>query len=308
MWIIEHDDRNMYFCWWASKSLKSRCWDDDIVKKSYFGIDIDIREDIRKLTWEIIRDNQLYWYIDAIQKILDDSDYGDYDYVVSSWNWVHIYYTWEPKAFDNAVYKTAVNRIYKDIDKLLLPLWVKTDKATSNISSLFRCPLTLNYSRVKKYNLDILPCFIYDVKESEWITFNSLEAIWHQIISEKEQQIEQRKEMLKQAAKKRKKDFDWEDIFEVVKDIPAYELFSRHTGMDLAKDWKNFISNKDWKYIGCFYNPEKNKIINIWTPHINSDQNSFWPFDYVMKEILGLDDCKDAIKETIEWFKSEYGF
>jgi hypothetical protein len=308
MWIIEHDDRNMYFCWWVKASVKTRCWDNDIVKKCYFWLDIDVRKDIWKITWEIISDNQLYWYIDEIQKILDASDYGDYEYVVASWNWVHIYYIGEPVAFKNEIYKSAVNRIYKDIDRLLIPLWFKTDKATSNVSSLFRCPLTLNYSRVSKYNLDLWPCFIYDVRKSDWITFNSLEAIWNQIASEKEQQIEERKKMLDKEIKKIKKEFKWDDVFTLVKNIPAHELFSKHTWILLAKDWKNFVSNKDWKYMGCFYNPEKNKIINIWTPHIMSDENSYWPFDYAMKEILGLSDCKESIKETIEWFKSEYGF
>lgn len=306
MSIMEHDKCNVYFCWGVKQELKWRCKDEDIVMKSYFWVDIDIREDIKKKTWEVISDNQLFWYIDAIQERLDNSDYGDYEYIVSSGNWVHIYYIWEPNKFKPEVYSAWVKRIYRDIDVLIKDLWLKTDKTTSNISSLFRCPLTINYWREVKYWLDIWPCFIYDKKDSSGITFDSLENIGIQAISEKEQEIEERKKMVELAAKKRKKDFEGNDVFEDIRRIPVHELFTRHTWIRLAWDWKNFISNKDNKYIGCFYSEEKNKLINTWTHHLQSDETSYSTFDYVMKEMLLLSNSKESIKKTIEWFRDNY--
>lgn len=308
MSIMEYDDRNMYFCWWVAKKTEWRCKDDDILLKNYFGLDIDIRKDIKEITWEVISDNQMYWYIDEIQKRLDVSDYWDYEYVLVSGNWVHIYYIWDPKKIGKDIYKAWVKRICRDIDDLIKDLWLKTDKATTNISSLFRCPATVNYWRQEKYWLDMWACFIYDVKDKLWETFNKLDAIWIQVLSEREQMIEDRKLMLEKEAKKRKKDFEGKDMFEFIKTIPAHELFSRHTWLALAKDWRNFISNKDWQYIWCFYSEDSNRIVNMWTHHLKSDEDSYSTFDYVMREILGLDNCKDSIKKTLEWFNKEYSF
>ncbi len=308
MSIMDHDDCDVYFVWGVNKNLKARCKDSDIVMKNYFWVDIDIRETIMKNMWEVISDNQLYWYIDAILERLDDSDYWDYEYVMASGNWVHIYYIWDHKQFKPENYKLAVNRIYKDIDIIIKDLNLKTDKATSNISSLFRCPLTLNYSRVRKYGLEVWPCFIYKVKESEWTTFNSLDQIAEQVLSEREQEREQRRKMIEKEAKKREKLEDWVNIFEEINKIPVHELFTRHTWLSLNRDWRNFVSSKDWKNIGCFYDENKNRLVNVWTWHLHSDESSHNTFDFVMKEILGLSNCKDAIKETIEWFKKEYWF
>lgn len=305
MSIMSYDECDVYFCWGVKKELKSRSKDTDIVSKKYFALDIDIRKDIMNLTWEVISDNQLYWYIDEIMKLLDSSDYADYEYVVASWNWVHIYYIWDSSEFDKVVYKAWVSRVCKDIDSIIAPLGLKTDKATTNISSLFRCPFTVNYGRQIKYNLELWPCFIYSVKESEWVTFNSLKSIWKQEIAEFEEKIKERKKIIAEQSKKNKKEFG-KDIIKEIKEIPVHELFTRQTGIELANDWKNFISNKDRKNIGCFYCESKNLIINVWTPHLASNESKYNTFDYCMKEILGLSQSSESVLKTIEWFQNEY--
>lgn len=295
---------NTYFVWWVDVKLKNRCKDIDIVEKKYFWVDIDIRKNIQTLTWEVISDNQLYGYIDEILKLLDESDYWDYDEVVMSWNWVHIYYIWTPRKFDKEIYKIAVWRIYADINEIIAPLWLKCDWATRNIASLFRCPGTANYWRQEKYNLPFWQCFVYKRQYGEWITFDSLEGIAAQELSEaKEREINNRQtyEIVKAQPKKD----DW-NVFEKINSIPANSIFSAYTWLQLARDWKNFISNKDGKYIGCFYNKDKNIIVNSWTHYLGSNENSYNTFNYVMREVLWLTHCKESIKETIEYFKNNY--
>ena len=294
-----------YFVGWVDVHKKTRCSDMDIVQKKYFALDIDIRQTIQWLTWEVISDNQLYGYIDEILRLLDASDFGDYDEVVMSWNGVHIYYIWEPRKFNKVVYRTWVNKICECIDEILAPLGLQTDKKVTNIASLLRCPWTANYKRQTKYGLDFGQAFVYKRQNGGGITFDSLEPLAAQVLLEDREKEINRKidfEVIKAQPKKN----DW-NVFEKINSIPVDSIFSAYTWIQLAMDWKNFISNKDGKYIGCFYNKDKNIIINSWTHYLGSNENSYNTFNYVMREVLWLTHCKDSIKETIEYFKTNYG-
>lgn len=293
-----------YFVGWVDAKLKKRCSDMDIVEKKYFAIDIDIRQAIKKLTWEVISDNQLYGYVDEILKLLDESDFGDYDEVVMSWNGVHIYYIWKARKFNKAIYSTWVNKIFECVDEIIAPLGLSTDKKVKNIASLFRCPWTVNYKRQDRYGLEQDICFVYKRQDGGWITFDSLEPLAAQVLSEnREKEINRKRdfEVIKVKPKK-----EWWDVFESINSIPVSSIFSSYTWLQLAMDWKNFISNKDWKYIGCFYSKDKNIIVNSWTHYLSSNENSYNTFNYVMKEILGLTHCKESINETIKYFKKNY--
>lgn len=295
---------DMYFCWWVDPKITKRCKDKDILAKKYFWVDIDIRKTIKDRTWEIISDNQLYWYIDEILNILDKSDFADYDEVVMSWNGVHIYYIWKSKQFTPELYKAWVSRIFMDIDELIAPLWLSTDKAVCNISSLFRCPATANYWRMSKYALDFWQAFVY--KRQEWWgwTFDSIEAIWEQVMFERKLLEEKQKQIQLEIIKNSpKKDGG---IFEKINSIPVSWIFTSYTWIELQPDGKNFKSTKDWKNIGCFYNKEKNILVNSWTHYLSANKNAYNSFDFVMREVLWLSNNKDNIKITIEYFKNNY--
>lgn len=294
-----------YFVGWVDVNKKTRCSDMDIVQKKYFAMDIDIRQTIQELTWEVISDNQLYGYIDEILRLLDESDFGDYDEVVMSGNGVHIYYIWEPRKFNKEVYKTAVTRIFECVDEIIAPLWLSTDKKVCNIASLLRCPWTANYKRQTKYGLDFWQAFVYKRQEGGWITFDSLEILAAQVLSEQQERFNQRKLVQNEVIVSRPRSKDW-DIFEKINSIPLDTIFCNHIWVQMAKDWKNFISNKDGKYMGCFYNRDRNIIVNSGTHYLSSNERSYNTFNYVMMEVLGLTHCKESINTTIKRFKDNH--
>lgn len=301
---IASNQVDTYFVWGVDPKKQWRCKDTDIVRKKYFALDIDIRKTIKDRTGEIISDNQMYWYIDEILKLLDESDFGDYDEVVCSWNGVHIYYIGTPRCIDKDIYSVAVRKIFSHIDEVIAPLWLKTDKAVSNIASLFRCPATANYWRMSKYGIDFWQAFVYKRQEWWWITYDSLESIAAQELSEQQHRENKRKiEKIKIARKFPKKDGD---MFEKINSLPVDVIFSSYTWLELQSDGKNFKSNKDWKNIGCFYNKDKNIIINTWTHYLTTDERSYSTFDFVLKEVLCLSNTKDDLKTTIEYFKNNY--
>lgn len=295
---------NTYFVWWVDVNKQWRCKDSDIVRKKYFGIDIDIRSIIYKQTWKIISDNQMYWYIDEILRLLDESDFGDYDEVVCSWNGVHIYYIGTPRYIDKDIYSIAVKKIFSHIDEIIAPLGLKTDHAVSNISSLFRCPATCNYWRKSKFGLDLWQAFVYKRQEWWWVTYDSLESLAAQELSEQKHRENKRKlEKIEFAKKLPKKDWD---VFDKINSLPLDVIFSWYTWLEIKPDGRNFKSNKDWKNVGCFYNKEKNIIVNTWTHYLNTDERSYSTFDFVLKEVLGLSNTKEDLKTTIEYFKNNY--
>lgn len=87
---LEHNHPNEdYYFLGGTRDLKGRK-NEDIKKKTYFFVDIDIRKTIDPT----MTDSQLNNRIATVKHALDkDYTYRDYSYIVNSGNGMHVYYS-----------------------------------------------------------------------------------------------------------------------------------------------------------------------------------------------------------------------
>jgi hypothetical protein len=93
-------------------------------------------------------------------------------------------------------------------------------------------------------------------------------------------------------------------LYDSISEINAAELFQINRWLEMAKDWKNFISDKDGCFISAFYDKERNLIHfnNVDSRHNKSKQVTFWPRTYIKYEILGTDNDHQIFERA----KSKY--
>ena len=130
--------------------------DDDIKKKNYFAIDLDLREEERKKTGKIISDEKII----EIANELKDSfkwKFAKWRYIVFSGNGLHIYYTFNFLKIEKTTYKEEVKKIYQQFEK---EYWYKVDFSAWHISRTMRLPETINWKRKERYWLKPKKCFI----------------------------------------------------------------------------------------------------------------------------------------------------
>lgn len=284
--------KNIYFVWWlenkSGKWKNERAMDSDITEKSYMVVDIDIRKDYQDSFWVILTDDELLDQIVIILWILDsDKLLSEYSYVINSWNWLHIYYIWTPRFIDPYIYKTGVSEIYDNVNRSIETTWFKCDPAAKNISRLTRVPDSINYWR-QKYWLEPAPCYILSSEIKMSSMYDSIESYADARISKENTIV--------------RWVFWSNSTYDAIDQINVAEIFCKNSWIKIAKDWKNFISPKDWWYIWLYYLKDKNILVNSWTSHLSSDLNAYWPFTYVKYEVIKTNDSK----EVYDWFKENY--
>lgn len=278
-------DTDMYFvCWTASHVWSGKWWrvvDDDIILKKYFCIDIDVRKTIYQKTGTVITHDQLMYIWRLISsEFSKDPQLKDYRMIVCSWNWFHIYYTIPEKKYDKVVYRLWVSAMYdhaleciqRSDDEMMKLLDI--DYSTANLSRLFRLPWTVNTKASKEFNLPVTYCTIVATNNVE--SSIDIENLW----LARQYQEQQKKYQFSHKVRNESSHFD------TIQSIPTHVLFVWFTGIPLANDGKNFISPKDNKYIGCFYDEKTNLIINTGTHYLGSKLKAYGPWTYVKHEIL----------------------
>lgn len=290
---------DMYFvCWTASFAWSGKWWrvvDADIVLKKYFCIDIDVRKTLYEKTWKVITHEQLMFIGRMIaEQFSKDDQLKDYAYIVCSGNWFHIYYIIQEKKYDKVIYRLWVSAMYdhaleciqqsdNDMMKML-----DIDYSTANISRLFRLPETVNTKASKEFNLPETICTIVAGNgRSSSIDIETLGTA-------RQYQEEQKKYRFT------KKVYNESNHFDTIQSIPTHVLFTWFTGIPIHTDWKNFISPKDNKFIGCFYDEKTNLIINTGTHYLWAKLKAYGPRSYVKHEVLQTQNNK----LVYEWFKN----
>jgi hypothetical protein len=161
--LMQNRVRDLYIIWWKNPWLTKRCWNSDIISKSYFIVDIDIRDNYYKLHNKFLSEAMLFWEINKLIYLLDwDKLLAQYSFLVNSGNWVHIYYCWKElivwKDITPEEYSRWVKKIYDifvDYLNTRMKSWnvnykhLYPDYMCSNIARGTRLPLS--YNMKKKY-------------------------------------------------------------------------------------------------------------------------------------------------------------
>lgn len=181
--------RDLYILWWKKKWVNKRAWDNDIEFKSYFLIDIDIRENYKKLYWKILSEVELNWKIKILILLLNmDKFLKKWSYIVNSWNWVHVYYCGNPLFvwidINPEEYSIWVKNIYDSFVKYLDSFqkdykYFYPDYSCSNIARPSRLPFS--YNRKRKYGLWFLPVKIFDTQDVKSELIEMIPLLWKDI-------------------------------------------------------------------------------------------------------------------------------
>jgi len=157
-----------FFVAWLGERSNKRCSDKDIKSKKYFVIDIDIRLDYLNKHNKVLIQDKLDNEADIIIWLLETNWYGDYSYVVNTWNWIHIYYIWDEKEYDKKIYSLWIHKILDEVDAILIDTPYSADAAVSNIARLSRLPWT--YNPRKKIKTEV-------VVDSDWnVVYGDIET------------------------------------------------------------------------------------------------------------------------------------
>lgn len=294
---------NIYFCAWLDKKSQKRCSDDDIKKKRYFVVDLDIRLEYWKKNWKVLTQEELDKEIENILKILKDTGLNEYSYVVNSWNWIHLYYCWEEKNFDKQIYSDWVKRAYEQIDDVLQKTPYKCDPATSNLARITRLPWTYN-PRKKEIKWEVIrdmweyECKIIKEQKQDSILFDLLEDFAKKYREAKEEDKEKQIEVKRIV----KKDYKKEDIWEKINQIPAGNIAEYVWGVSVVdRGLDNVALRENKKNMWAYWYKPYNIIVNTGSSLIKTDKSYFTSYELVYYELMNKDS-----KATIDFFRDRY--
>lgn len=294
---------HVFGSWDKRTGKKWTTTNDDIVVKNYLIMDIDIRDAIRQEEKRKIEQSEVIERCEAIKVLLSTSIFfADWSMFVCTGNWCQIYYVW-----DNAVledYYDWMEVLMQEFDdEILTDTPFETDKSMKNLSRLARLPWTINSKPEKpRYNWD-QECKTLRKQEKHSVLLKMLSDLAEQ---ERERQEIEAKKKAKEYEEKTKnyRPKDNGSLYDAIEEISTAELFQINRWLELARDWKNFISDKDGCFISAFYDKERN-LLHFQNPdsrHNTSWQTTFWPRTYIKYEILGT----DSDQQIFEWAKGKY--
>lgn len=305
---------NIYFLWGVRNNLvynwRNRAKEIDIVEKNYVVIDLDIRKKFEEKYNDSLSDEDIIqiWLDIAENLKYRDVILADFDYIVFSWNWLHIYYFWDYKNISPDDYSFWVERLYNRWNDFWWDEIYYADPACKNISRILRLPWSINQ---KTWWV----CKIIFERKWSWRIFNAIEQMWKIQKQEyiKKRELENKKRIeeyeiktkinrLIQWTKYNDKKEKLEKIFEIIDSIPAYIVAQKILPeYKLSKNWKNFDNLKRW-YTGYYYVKDLNAICNWWSRHFNWwDVNSCYSPSVLIKNQYNY-----SWWEVINYFKQNF--
>lgn len=311
---IDNKKDDVYFLSWVDKNYIylpwKRAWNENIVEKNSIIIDIDLRKNFKDIYWlDCINDDIITEANNIIENLkYEDRFLSDFDFVIFSWNWIHIWYLWDWQKITFDDYSFWVNRIYNHWNNYWWNKLYNADASCKNIGRIMRFPSSINqknwaeskilYSWISQWLL---------VKNLKWFAKKEREDIT------KENQIKNEKRIQKYIEdqkinkliywtwfdeKREKLDF----LFKKIDSIPAYIIAEKILPQyPLNKNWKNF-NNEKWWFTAYYYIEDMNAICNWWSKHFNWwEDNSCWSPSMLIKNKENY-----TWAQTIDYFKKTF--
>lgn len=311
---INNKKDDIYFLSWVDKNYIylnwKRAWNQNIIEKNSIVIDIDLRKNYKDIYWLDCTDDEIIFEANNIIENLkyEDEFLSDFDFVIFSWNWIHIWYLWDWQKITFDDYSFWVDRIYKYWNNYWGNPLYNADPQCKNIGRIMRFPTSINqknwveskilYSWVSKWLL---------VKNLKWFARKEREDKIKQNEIKNEKRIKKyiEDEKINKLIywiwfdeKKEKLDL----LFKKIDSIPAYIIAEKILPQyPLNKNWKNF-DNEKWWFTAYYYIEEMNAICNWWSRHFNWwEDTSCWSPSVLIKHQKNY-----TWKETINFFKKDF--
>lgn len=279
---------------------KKRNSDNDIVKKNYFYVDIDIRSVYLKKHWKVLSDKE---QDNEIMKILDRLAQWKLDtmrYIVYTGNGLHLYYVGDEVEIDKTTYSMWVAYFYDIIDFALSDLGYVCDQACKNIARISRLPWSINNryktqvnkeTKEKELVRDMWPveCKIIHENTLNKTVYNSL-SVW---AKEWETQV-------KDEVSVKTYQPESNDIRAEINKIDILPIACDHLGLKAKNTNKDIITLYDGKRaIGAYVYKPYNIVKRTGTTRLNRE--TYTTYEFVLFEI-----CNNDKKATKERFEKHY--
>ncbi len=283
-------ETDIYFLTWVDKEFKGRWWDKEIVTKCMFCIDVDVREqaDFPMSNQEITD------YAEPLKELLDESElFTERSYIVYTWNWLHVYYVWDPIDINIEQYAAWVHKIY-DMYWDLLGRWpeLKPDFSCQNIGRILRLPWTKNYKMKTKHNLEPVEATIMFEKESNSRLVRMINQLGKDAIDKKIMDDSKRKSETSSDYFKKKLAVEWVNVYDEICKIPFNDIICEDFGFNQKSDISLFYWPSKKTPQGIVYHEDNNTVY-----HGGCSEWGDWevgktynPYSYI-KEKKRLDDA-----------------
>lgn len=305
-------EENFYFLAGVTDP-KVRNRDSQIKLKNYFAFDLDIRSLVSKGTWippEEVYDSEILWIADTFKDYLKGKEFGDWRYIVFSWNGLHIYYTGKtlrvPEDITASEYQDAMMAYQFEFKSIFESEYMIPDPACINIWRVFRLPWSYN-QRSKYPTLWKTQCRILYTQDIDSELVWEMPTVWKIIQEkkikllnlEKEKRIKEREVKIKSWELNKES----EKIKEDIKQIPIEEVFDR-LGV-IQHGWfngKNWIDPRDRSYFSFW--KDKDNFIHV------ANSTTLAPYTNWLDGLdnfhLVMNTLNIDFPRAIEWFKNNF--
>ena len=298
-----YDYKNLFFASWIKDKTKNRS-KSNIWSINRITIDIDFRKAYKSKYWEDVLDEDIIQtWIDLWEMLKEEypNDYGQWNFIVFSWNGIHIHYIWNvytiQSEIDYELYREATLDFYKTYNKIVWDEILYADDKVWDLWHLFRLPWTINEKEWIKHK-----CKIIAYQDIDSTVVNNL----HLLLKSAHNRIKKRQEeyFLKQKAKENetKKYNNWINLFDYInKNVDVADVIQiLIPERRLKSDWKNFNNPSKWNNVNASYfvDRQNNILIRNWSHKLP------WTKEWLNPVSLVIEWFWFWWKECIEWFKS----
>lgn len=264
-----------------------RAKDNDVRKKNYFLVDIDVREIWRKKREEIT-DEHIKEQGIAIVELLNKSGTiaGDWRLIVFSGNGLHIWYVGDPIAIESKeAWKEGLRTFLRGFE---MRIGLPPDYACINLSRLSRIPCSYNNKKGRHTFVEVLATQDkrMDLENIIDLGEKSLQSL--------------RESALAKLAEAKRTTVVGSNTYVAIQAIPIGQVVSRIMGWEF--DGRNFVdpAMNPQKQKACYVPEGENFIVHGGTDHFSNEQKGYGPFEFV-KMHHQFDN-----KQTFEWFRTHY--
>lgn len=288
--LTKYRDGNNLFVLGGVKNDLSRKYvrarDEDVIKKNYFYLDLDIRKNHKDtvFTDEQIKTETLNWVRDTLGA--GSETLKNWRYIVYTGNGLHIYYMGDAIEIpDKEIWSKGLNSL---IDEVENAFGEEFDRACVNPSRIARMPGSLNHKSKPP-------------KASEILAFQDKKVPLFEILQRGQRVLVSSAEEAKRQADAVREQFPDKDIvYEAIQKIPVGKVFCMLTGFVIEPDGIHFSEAHKRDRKGCFISDKGNYIISGGTSHLPKTKEGYSTFELV-KAYKNYDNS-----QTFFWFKNNF--
>lgn len=288
--LEKHHSEHLFYLPGVNADVQMRAADHDILLRSHFTIDIDIRSAWEKTQGISCTDEQIWNEGAKIIDKISGTVFESWRYVNFSGNGIHLHYFGTPMKIQNAKwYRYGLQDLFTSFNGVIESLGWECDLKCSNAGRIMRMIGSMNQKKAP-------PTLVENIYTNPGATFD-LSGIQRQgeaFVKEKE---EQNKSLAAEGAKNR--EAFGETTFDRINSLPIAEVVVQATGWEHLPP--RHFKAPDWPGKGAmFIHATENCLVPGGTRWLPNTQDGYSPYQFVKTY------CNFSDQDTVRWFCERY--